>query len=431
MSLPNAATLRALAEPLSRASLKRGVLDAVASRGTGEIIDLLEFGVSEGKSYDYNIKSKNPTGSAARNPRSRQRPSTGGVKRVNVQLQPKELSRDAETALIDMNALSDEVSQQDQNIYDEGAALYEEMFTYLFHGTGGVDVPMGIDGHLDLLGGSYFGNAYDDTGPSVVSDARGQKVFATDTGLPGGVRQSLEVGMIDDAISLLKGGRKRARIVSNRRTWIDFKKSLNLSGGNTTTSLVDGVQMQGYDGMEWVISDNAFGKKESFGGGSTNGTTLTIENTDDGVLVDTWIGFSDADQGRDIVILGAGAAGADLTTTIASVTSRDEVELTDAAGTAVVGAYVMVEPTNGLYVTRFDKANGIAAVVPSGDATSLQKYDEANQEYYGAMAGLNVLNLGISPLAGNLHVDRLVWQGNFALHSPHAAVRITHFDLTN
>lgn len=50
--------------------------------------------------------------------------------------------------------------------------------------------------------------------------------------------------------------------------------------------------------------------------------------------------FSPTDVGKLIVVSGAGLAGADLETTIASYTSPDEVELTDAASTTVTGATV-------------------------------------------------------------------------------------------
>ena len=56
-------------------------------------------------------------------------------------------------------------------------------------------------------------------------------------------------------------------------------------------------------------------------------------------------GFADSLIGQTIVITGAGAAGADHTTTIDSVTDTTTVELTDAALTTVTGAtYTIVNP---------------------------------------------------------------------------------------
>lgn len=63
--------------------------------------------------------------------------------------------------------------------------------------------------------------------------------------------------------------------------------------------------------------------------------------------------------GQAITVAGAGASGATLSTTIASVTSGGEVELTDAAGTTVSGAsYSAVNPAfTAKYVVK--KASGV------------------------------------------------------------------------
>jgi len=58
----------------------------------------------------------------------------------------------------------------------------------------------------------------------------------------------------------------------------------------------------------------------------------------DNTLTSATAAFTAGDVGRAIVVNGAGAAGANLTTTIASINSGTSVELTDAAGTTVAGA---------------------------------------------------------------------------------------------
>lgn len=63
--------------------------------------------------------------------------------------------------------------------------------------------------------------------------------------------------------------------------------------------------------------------------------------------------FTDSYIGKTIVVSGAGASGANLTTTIASVTSATEIELTAAAGTTVSGAsYTVVNPSFSIYVVK-------------------------------------------------------------------------------
>lgn len=61
--------------------------------------------------------------------------------------------------------------------------------------------------------------------------------------------------------------------------------------------------------------------------------------------------------GKTITVAGAGAAGATLTTTIASVTSATAVELTAAAGTTVSGATWTVE--NPAYIYLIKKPSGM------------------------------------------------------------------------
>jgi hypothetical protein len=65
-----------------------------------------------------------------------------------------------------------------------------------------------------------------------------------------------------------------------------------------------------------------------------------IVNTDQTLQCLTSAPFTANDVGKLIVVVGAGLAGADLQTTIASFTAPNEVELTDAASTTVVGATV-------------------------------------------------------------------------------------------
>lgn len=62
--------------------------------------------------------------------------------------------------------------------------------------------------------------------------------------------------------------------------------------------------------------------------------------------------FTNSHVAKQIVVTGAGADGGDLTTTIASVTSGTEVELTDAAATTVADASYTVENPAFVFVVR-------------------------------------------------------------------------------
>lgn len=62
--------------------------------------------------------------------------------------------------------------------------------------------------------------------------------------------------------------------------------------------------------------------------------------------------FTNSYVGKAITIAGAGASGADLTTTVAGVTSATEIELTDAAATTVSDATYTVENPAFAYIVR-------------------------------------------------------------------------------
>lgn len=67
--------------------------------------------------------------------------------------------------------------------------------------------------------------------------------------------------------------------------------------------------------------------------------------------------FTDSYVGKAITVTGAGASGADLTTTIASVTDDTTIELTDAASTTVASANYEIDNPAFNYVIK--KANGL------------------------------------------------------------------------
>jgi len=74
--------------------------------------------------------------------------------------------------------------------------------------------------------------------------------------------------------------------------------------------------------------------------------------------------FSDSYVGKAITVTGAGASGADLTTTIASVTDANNVELAANAGTTVTNAAYEIDNPAFNYIVK--KSNGsIAKVVGS------------------------------------------------------------------
>lgn len=90
----------------------------------------------------------------------------------------------------------------------------------------------------------------------------------------------------------------------------------------------------------------------------------------DQTFVDANARFTSANVGATIVVGGAGAAGVNLTTTIASVTSATTVELTDAASTTVSGAewfcYTADDTTAAQRAASVSIALKVPAYFPAG-----------------------------------------------------------------
>ena len=87
--------------------------------------------------------------------------------------------------------------------------------------------------------------------------------------------------------------------------------------------------------VETLLAGAADPRSVSDAGITAAGTTLTSATA----------AFTAADVGAQVVIGGAGTAGADFVTTIDSVTSATEVEVTDAAVTTVSGETLDIAPT--------------------------------------------------------------------------------------
>jgi hypothetical protein len=104
-----------------------------------------------------------------------------------------------------------------------------------------------------------------------------------------------------------------------------------------TTALVTGG-FQSADGAYWVIAEPAIVTAEQIGakGDATTVTGATTIASGSGVLTIVGGSFVSADVNKLILVPGAGAAGADLITTILGVAGLTQVSLANNAGTALV-----------------------------------------------------------------------------------------------
>lgn len=93
-----------------------------------------------------------------------------------------------------------------------------------------------------------------------------------------------------------------------------------------------------------------------------------VISSGDNTLTSASAAFDDTLVGQPITITGAGASAADLTTTVASVTSATSLETTAAAGTSIAsaGAYAIDNPAF-LYIVK--KSNGSISKILGGALT--------------------------------------------------------------
>jgi hypothetical protein len=118
------------------------------------------------------------------------------------------------------------------------------------------------------------------------------------------------------------------------------------------------------------------------GSGLRSDTTRTLVDAaitaSDATLTSATANFYAPDVGLQIIVIGAGPGGADLDTTIASVTSATEVELSDTAGTTVVDAVanIISDDVDGL------RSDGLQ-VAPGSALSSDDLFFDATSTCYG------------------------------------------------
>lgn len=254
--------------------------------------------------------------------------------------------------------------------------------------------------------------------------------YGTDDGTSGGLPQNLSLPMITEALMQVRCGTYSA-IVSDLQSFINFRALIEAAGGNTAPMLMAenfGVSIFShgqYNGVPWIVYDRiAAAKSTAEGQITTATTTLTIDVT--GATGDVgWIGFNSLDVGRDITVAGAGAGGAVLSTTIASVTNANVVELDDAAGTTVAAdAAVALPATNAIYMVNFDEDDGVHYRYPEVNGS----FPATVGKCLPSVGGMTEINIG---LLQSCEIDRVRLRayGNFANEGADSIVRLSHYAL--
>lgn len=143
-----------------------------------------------------------------------------------------------------------------------------------------------------------------------------------------------------------------------------------------------------------VVADGKWCQSDGSISAVTSTTTLTCATT---------APFTSSDVGKSIVVYGAGAAGADLITTIAGYTSSSTVTLSAAASTTVTTAVVAygTDATSGLqtFLTTFNFTGPI-------DAQNFPSTTAASQQVYRIPPGTYVIagNSLVSTIASHIKI---------------------------
>lgn len=161
--------------------------------------------------------------------------------------------------------------------------------------------------------------------------------------------------------------------------------------GGTSTSPTVKVGLSTLD-TRYGITVNVlnYGAKRNYASGATGAMTATSA-----VLTDINAAFTAANVGQSITVVGAGAAGADLSSTIASVTSGTQVTLAATAATTVSGAtYAYGTSDTAAIQAAITAAGTVGATVflpPGGYVLSAPIVPASNVALIGAGIGNTTL----------------------------------------
>ena len=402
--------LKVEADKISNDSLQKGVVEVIIERGARELLQYLPFKGFEGRAYAFNMEKTLPTGSSARDPYGTTALPDGVGTRERISVETGMLSRNADTAKIDVIGKSDVNDARYQDTVLAAKKLAADFMEQFISGKGS---------RWNMRGLEYWGDYY----PTVNADYGDMLVYNTNTGLSSGTKAALALTDLDNLLSLYKGDRFQM-IASDRQTYVAYRNLLIAAGGNIANMFMKnnfGESIPAYDGIPWLILDpvgqakaGADADYDHTGGASER--LMTVDVTSDPY----WIGFSSLDVGRQVTFSGAA------TGTIETIVSETAVTFTtgDNPGSDVSAESFTVAKTNAIYALRFDEQDGVTAVNHSNQGGAAAP----TGDYYGPIGGFDAEDLGI--LEGlNNYRTRLSWFGNIVNHNPHAMARLSHYTI--
>lgn len=402
--------LKVEADKISNDSLQKGVVEVIIERGARDLLMYLPFKGFEGRAYAFNLEKTLPTGSSARDPYGTTALPTGVGTRERISVETAMLSRNADTAKIDVIGKSDVNDARYHDTVLAAKKLAADFMEQFISGKGARWNMKGLEYWLD-----YF--------PTVNSDYGDLLVYNTNTGLSSGTKQALALTDLDDLLSRYKGERFQL-IVSDRATYVAYRNLLIAAGGNIASMFMKnnfGENVPAYDGIPWLILDPAGQAKagadadyDHTGGASER--LMTVDTTSDPY----WIGFSSLDVGRTVTFSDAS------TGVIETVVDESKVTFTSGTnpGSDKSALSFTVSATNVIYALRFDEQDGITSIYHANEGGS----SAPTGDYYGPIGGFDAEDLHILEDLNNYRT-RLSWFGNIVNHQPWSCARLSHYTI--
>jgi len=211
--------------------------------------------------------------------------------------------------------------------------------------------------------------------------------------------------------------------------------------GNTADHILDenfGRQVLSINGTNAMKLDAAGRKKKGKNVVvDVSADTIEVKNTSGGHQ--KFIGFSDLDINRTFKLYDADPDDPAASATLQSqgtVTSLDastphwKVNVSWSSGEPSSdkaegdGWVLVLDKTNVIYATRYDGMDGVTAFYHENRGTPANP----GQQYQGPIAGFNVHDIGRARSGMRALETQLDWFGNFAVKSPFAVARLSHFD---
>lgn len=438
--------LKTIADKLDTESLQAGIVETIIDKGARNVIGVLPFDSFTGASYDYNLEKSLPTDDSAESPYGDDIASgVGEPERVSLDVAM--LARDVKTPIVNDRGKSTINNQRARDIQSGAKKMARD---FIRHHVGATGFGVSLNGFekflLDYAGdvhadGTRAYNGY--LGANFVQKP-GQKVFHTDDGFPGGTTQQLDSEVLRNFLNLA-GDDDFDMLWVDEETYVQIQLIVEGMPGNWADHVMDenfGRPVLTFNGVGIMKLDAVGEAKTALNvavdgdGSSTYDGTITVKNdtaANDGH--NKFHGWTDADIGRSFTLYDSGGSAiSNGTGTIADVDETDTspravVDVTW-TGTAPAdqahsdGSYVVLDKTNLIYGLRYDSLDGATAFYHE----TMGAPANAGPQYQGPIAGFNATNMDRERSGMRALLTQLDWFGNFAIKSPYAVARLSHFD---